>query len=95
MRPGVDAPEPFHLRASERILGSLTRVGRCAVTDRPLAEVRLLTVAEVAAILRLSKMTVYRMVNAGTLPALKVGRSVRIPEYVVDEYLRNSFVDTA
>jgi excisionase family DNA binding protein len=65
------------------------------VTDRPLAEVRLLTVAEVAAILRLSKMTVYRMVNAGTLPALKVGRSVRIPEYVVDEYLRNSFVDTA
>ncbi len=65
------------------------------MTDRPLAEVRLLTVAEVAAILRLSKMTVYRMVNAGTLPALKVGRSVRIPEYVVDEYLRNSFVDTA
>ena len=65
------------------------------MTDRPLAEVRLLTVAEVAEILRLSKMTVYRMVNAGTLPALKVGRSVRIPEYVVDEYLRNSFVDTA
>jgi len=65
------------------------------VTDRPLAEVRLLTVAEVATILRLSKMTVYRMVNAGTLPALKVGRSVRIPEHVVDEYLRNSFVDTA
>ncbi|MDH3958218.1 MAG: helix-turn-helix domain-containing protein [Actinomycetota bacterium] len=65
------------------------------MTDRPLAEVRLLTVAEVATILRLSKMTVYRMVNAGTLPALKVGRSVRIPEHVVDEYLRNSFVDTA
>ncbi len=65
------------------------------MTDRPLAEVRLLTVAEVAAIMRLSKMTVYRMVNYGTLPALKVGRSVRIPEYVVDDYLRHSFVDTA
>lgn len=63
--------------------------------QRPLAEVRLLTVAEVAAVLRLSKMTVYRMVNSGALPALKVGRSVRIPEHVVDQYLRNSFVDTA
>jgi excisionase family DNA binding protein len=63
--------------------------------DRPLGEVKLLTVAEVAAIMRLSKMTVYRMVNSGQLPALKVGRSVRIPEHVVDEYLRNSFVDSA
>jgi excisionase family DNA binding protein len=63
--------------------------------DRPLGEVRLLTVAEVAAIMRLSKMTVYRMVNSGQLPALKVGRSVRIPEHVVDDYLRRSFVDTA
>lgn len=62
---------------------------------RPLGEIRLLTVAEVAAILRLSKMTVYRMVNSGTLPALKVGRSVRVPESVVDDYLRRSYVDTA
>jgi excisionase family DNA binding protein len=63
--------------------------------DRPLGEVKLLTVAEVAAIMRLSKMTVYRMVNSGQLPALKVGRSVRIPEHVVDEYLRKSYVDSA
>jgi excisionase family DNA binding protein len=40
-------------------------------------------------------MTVYRMVNSGALPALKVGRSVRIPEHVVDEYLRKSYVDSA
>lgn len=66
-----------------------------AAYDRPLGEVNLLTVAEVAAIMRLSKMTVYRMVNSGQLPALKVGRSVRIPEHVVDEYLRKSFVDSA
>jgi len=63
--------------------------------DRPLNEVRLLTVAEVAEIMRLSKMTIYRMVNSGALPALKVGRSVRIPEHVVDEYLRKAFVDSA
>ncbi len=62
---------------------------------RRLEDVHLLTVAEVAEILRLSRMTVYRMVNSGVLPALKVGRSVRIPEESVDEYLRRAFVDTA
>ena len=66
-----------------------------AGNERPLGEVKLLTVAEVAAIMRLSKMTVYRMVNSGQMPALKVGRSVRIPEHVVDEYLRSSYVDSA
>lgn len=66
-----------------------------ASLDRPLGEVKLLTVAEVAKIMRLSKMTVYRMVNSGALPALKVGRSIRVPEHVVDEYLRKSYVDTA
>lgn len=66
-----------------------------AGNERPLGEVKLLTVAEVAAIMRLSKMTVYRMVNSGQMPALKVGRSVRIPEHVVDEYLRRSYVDSA
>ena len=66
-----------------------------AGNERPLGEVKLLTVAEVAAIMRLSKMTVYRMVNSGQMPALKVGRSVRIPEHVVDEYLRQAYVDSA
>lgn len=60
-----------------------------------LDDVRLLTVAEVAGLLRLSRVTVYRMVNSGSLPALKVGRSVRIPEHVVREYLRSSAHDTA
>ena len=62
---------------------------------RDLNEVRFLTVAEVAAILRVSKMTVYRLVHSGEMPAVKVGRSYRVPEQVVDDYLRDSFVDTA
>ena len=64
-------------------------------TERQLGEVRLLTVAEVAAIMRVSKMTVYRMVHAGELPAIRVGRSFRVPEDEVHAYLRSSFVDTA
>jgi len=39
--------------------------------DNPFAEVRFLTVAEVAAIMRVSKMTVYRLVHAGDLPAVR------------------------
>jgi len=60
-----------------------------------LADVRFLTVAEVAAIMRVSKMTVYRLVHAGELPAVRVGRSFRVPEEAVHDYLRQSFVDTA
>lgn len=46
-----------------------------------------LTVAEVAAMLRVSKMTVYRMVHSGDLPAIQVGRSFRVPERAVEQYL--------
>ncbi len=63
--------------------------------ERQLAEVRFLTVAEVASIMRVSKMTVYRMVHAGELPAIRVGRSFRVPEDAVQRYLRSSYVDTA
>jgi len=58
-------------------------------------DVRFLTVAEVAAIMRVSKMTVYRLVHGGDLPAVRVGRSYRVPEQAVHEYLRHSYVDTA
>ena len=48
--------------------------------------------AEVAAVMRVSKMTVYRLVHSGHLPAIRVGRSFRVPEQAVHEYLRESFV---
>lgn len=49
-----------------------------------------LTVAEVADMMRVSKMTVYRLVHAGELPAVRVGRSFRVHENAVNEYLENS-----
>ena len=58
-------------------------------------DVRFLTVAEVAAIMRVSKMTVYRLVHAGTLPAVRVGRSFRVPEQAVHDYLDHAYVETA
>ena len=64
-------------------------------SERQLAEVRFLTVAEVAGIMRVSKMTVYRMVHSGELPAVRVGRSFRVPEDAVHQYLKTSFIQTA
>jgi len=66
-----------------------------AGNERPLSEVRFLTVAEVATVMRVSKMTVYRLVHGGELPAIRVGRSFRVPEQAVHDYLRDSFVETA
>ncbi|MBI1378955.1 MAG: helix-turn-helix domain-containing protein [Frankiales bacterium] len=66
-----------------------------ASNERPLSEVRFLTVAEVATLMRVSKMTVYRLVHNGELPAIRVGRSFRVPEQAVHDYLRDSFVETA
>jgi excisionase family DNA binding protein len=57
-----------------------------------LSEVRFLTVAEVATIMRVSKMTVYRLVHSGELEAVRVGRSFRVPEQAVNQYLRDAFV---
>ena len=48
---------------------------------------RLLTVHEVAAIMRVSNMTVYRLIRAGELKAARVGRGYRIRESEVDAYL--------
>ena len=48
---------------------------------------RVLLVSEVAAALRVSKMTVYRLAHAGELDAVRIGRSVRIPEQAVSRYL--------
>jgi excisionase family DNA binding protein len=41
--------------------------------------------------MRVSKMTVYRLVHNGDLPAVRVGRSFRVREEDANEYLRKSF----
>jgi len=50
-----------------------------------------LTVAEVAETLRLSRMTVYRLIHSGELPAMRVGRSFRVPQSAVDALVEQSF----
>jgi len=54
---------------------------------------RFATVSEVARRLRVSNMTVYRLVKAGQLPAVRVGRGYRIREEDVLTYLENRYMD--
>jgi excisionase family DNA binding protein len=49
-----------------------------------------LTIAEVAAALRVSKMTVYRLVKSHALASVRFGKSYRIPESAVEEYIRQA-----
>lgn len=52
---------------------------------------RFVTVAEVADLMRVSKMTVYRMIHAGDIPAVRVGKSFRVPAAAVDQMMGQSF----
>lgn len=55
--------------------------------EKGFAPPRFLTVAEVADAARVSRMTVYRLVHSGELPAVRVGRSFRVPESAVEQLL--------
>jgi excisionase family DNA binding protein len=52
-----------------------------------------LTVNEVADLLRVSRMTVYRLIKNGEMPALRVGRSYRLREEDVHTYLRERYTE--
>jgi excisionase family DNA binding protein len=53
-----------------------------APTDRPpetpTSTPQLLTVAEIAAILRMNQQTIRNWIDAGSLPAIRIGRRVRV-----------------
>jgi excisionase family DNA binding protein len=45
------------------------------------------TVAEVAATLRVSKMTIYRLIHSGELRAVRFAHTYRVPRAAVEEYI--------
>lgn len=57
-----------------------------------LSDLAFLTVVEVATVLRISKMTVYRMLHDGTLESVRVGRGYRIPAKAVRTLLEGGQV---
>jgi excisionase family DNA binding protein len=51
-----------------------------------------LTPAEIAQTLRVSKMSAYRLINNGTIPGVRVGRSLRVTRTDFDTYLQQSAI---
>lgn len=52
----------------------------------------LLTVGEVASLMRVSNMTVYRLIKSGQMSAIRVGKNYRIRRGDVDRYLNDRTV---
>lgn len=71
--------------AEESAPGGLTPIG---------SGTTFLTVAEVAATLRVSKMSVYRLIHSGELEAVRFGRSFRVTRKALDIYLKTSYYKT-
>ena len=58
-----------------------------AESTGPLEAIQMATVEEAATALRVSKMTIYRLVWSGDLKHRRVGRSIRIPHPAITAYL--------
>lgn len=55
----------------------------------------MLTVAEISAALRISKMTVYRLMHQGDLASVRIGRAYRVRESEVHRYLAGAVTPVA
>ena len=67
------------------VVGGSVRKWGC-VEDREFGE-PLLTVGEVATLMRVSNMTVYRLIKSGQLSAIRVGKNYRIRRSDIERYL--------
>jgi excisionase family DNA binding protein len=81
--------------------GTCATCGRCDAGERervaaPQTFVTggLVTVAEVAAAMRVSNMTVYRLIKSGELPALRVGKNYRLRGTDIERFLVERSVRT-
>ena len=55
---------------------------------------RFLTASEAAERMRVSKMTVYRLIRSGKLPAVQIGKAYRVRENDLEQYLNSSYVNS-
>ncbi|WP_228395044.1 helix-turn-helix domain-containing protein [Modestobacter roseus] len=94
-RPTVPGPRTALRPAQPMRPAPVQPMGQRPATQPPAprAVAPFLTVAEVAGIMRVSKMTVYRLVHGGELAAVRVGRSFRVPEPAVRAYLAEARTD--
>jgi excisionase family DNA binding protein len=93
-RGAGEAPEQFVRDVEVVALEAGVKGAADMGKKRPLVGDRLLTVGEVAATMRVSNMTVYRLIKSGQLAAIRVGKNYRIRESEIDRYLSDRSVRT-
>jgi excisionase family DNA binding protein len=54
------------------------------------SDAKFLTIYEIATMMRISKMSAYRLIHSGELEAIRVGRAFRVPEQAVISYMRGA-----
>jgi excisionase family DNA binding protein len=69
------------------------RYNRASVAQESFSEARFVTVTEVAQLMRVSKMTVYRLIKQGDVPAVRIGRGYRMREEDVHRYLDSRYTE--
>jgi excisionase family DNA binding protein len=74
------------------LMSNMSTPGVTMTERRQLSTGVLLTVSEVAAAMRVSNMTVYRLIKLGQLPAVRVGKSYRIRQSELDAFLESRSV---
>lgn len=52
---------------------------------------QLMTIDEVAAYMRISRFTVYRLAKDHSIPATKIGRQWRFQKEEIDQWVRNQY----
>ena len=45
------------------------------------------TVSELARMLKIGRNTAYELVRAGIIPCVRIGRQIRVPKQAVEDYL--------
>lgn len=50
------------------------------------------TPKEIAKLLCVSPMTIYRLIETGKLPAVQIGRSIRVSDDALQSYIRSNCV---
>jgi excisionase family DNA binding protein len=89
--PGAAAAEKQAAAGALTVPAAATRSTR-AKDDPPAGP--FLKVREMAALARVADMTIYRLIHAGELDAIRVGHSFRIPESAARSYLAGGRPDS-
>jgi excisionase family DNA binding protein len=55
----------------------------------------LLTVEQVAELLKLGRITIYELIDAGELPSIKIGRCRRIPTSAIGAFIQRKLEEAA